>query len=281
VLTVTGGISGSNAASTTASRLVVETGASVVANFVRQGSLELNGSTANPPPAPVLTIRAKAQGGATSVVKTLAIQADSQGAPLGRVDLADTALVVDYAPGASPISTIRNLIAAGWAGGAWTGNGLSSSAAANANGAGALGYGEASAVLSPTGGTFQGQVVDGTAVLVRYTLAGDASLGGTVDFDDLLALAKHYNATNAQWGDGDFNYDGAVDFDDLLILAKNYGQQAPTEPVAGAPAGFGADLAAAFAAVPEPGTIAWAAVAGLGLARRGRRRAAGGGGGIA
>jgi hypothetical protein len=117
VLTVTGGISGSNAASTAAGRLVVETGATVVASYVRQGALELNGSTANPPgAAPVLAIRRKADGGATSVVGALAIQADTQGAPLGRVDLADTALVVDYS-GSSPISTIRSLIAAGRAGG--------------------------------------------------------------------------------------------------------------------------------------------------------------------
>jgi hypothetical protein len=275
LLTLTGGISGSNAASTAASRLVIETGASVTASYVRQGSLELNGSTANPPvPAPVLAIRRKADGGGTSVVKTLAIQTDLQGAPLGRVDLADTALVVDYAGGASsPISAVRSLIAAGRADGAWTGNGLSSSAAASSNGTGALGYAEASAVLGASGGTFQGQSVDGTAVLVRYTLAGDASLGGTVGFEDLLALAKHYNAANAQWGDGDFNYDGVVNFSDLLLLAKNYNQAAPAGPVAGAPAGFGADLAAAFAAaVPEPSGVAWVVAAGAGVVARRRRR---------
>jgi hypothetical protein len=275
VLTVTGGISGSNAASTAAGRLVVETGATVVASYVRQGALALNGSTTNPPtPAPVLAIRRKSDGGGTSVVGVLAIQTDAQGAPLGRVDLADTALVVDYAPGAgSPISTIRSLIVAGRAGGAWTGNGLSSSVAASSNGGVALGYAEASQVLSARGGTFAGQAVDGTAVLVRYTVAGDATLDGVVNFGDLLALAKHYNAANAQWGDGDFDYDGVVNFADLLALAKNYNQAVPTEVVAGAPAGFEADLAAAFAgAVPEPGVVGGVVAAGVGLAgRRGRR----------
>jgi hypothetical protein len=273
VLTLTGGISGSNAASTAASRLVIETGALVTASYVRQGSLELNGSTANPPvPAPVLSIRRKADGGGTSVVGSLSIQTDARGAPLGRVDLADTALVVDYS-GASPISTIRSLIAAGRAGSAWMGNGLTSSVAASSNGAGALGYAEASQVLSAKGGTFAGQAVDGTAVLVRYTLAGDASLGGVVGFEDLLALAKHYNTTDAQWADGDFNYDGVVNFADLLALAKNYGQAAPAEPVAGAPAGFEADLAAAFAqAVPEPSGVGWVVAAGAGVVARRRRR---------
>jgi hypothetical protein len=276
VLTVTGGISGSNAASTAASRLVVETGASVTASYVRQGSLELNGSTTNPPaPAPVLSIRRKADGGATSVVRALAIQTDSQGAPLGQVDLADTALVVDYAPGAaSPISRIRSLIAAGRARGAWDGDGLTSSVAASAGaGSRALGYGEAAAVVGPSGGTFEGQAVDGTAVLVRYTRVGDATLDGVVGFGDLLALAKHYNAANAQWGDGDFDYDGVVNFADLLALAKNYNQAVPTEVVAGAPAGCEAALAAAFAgAVPEPSGVGWVVAAGVGLAtsRRGR-----------
>jgi hypothetical protein len=94
-----------------------------------------------------------------------------------------------------------------------------------------------------------------------------------VGFEDLLALAKHYNAANAQWGDGDFNYDGVVNFSDLLLLAKNYNQAAPAGPVAGAPAGFGADLAAAFAAaVPEPSGVAWVVAAGAGVVARRRRR---------
>jgi hypothetical protein len=132
-----------------------------------------------------------------------------------------------------------------------------------------LGYGEASAVLSPTGGTFEGQAVDGTAVLVRYTVLGDASLDGRVNFSDLLALARHYNATVATWTEGDFNYDGLVNFADLLTLARNYNAAVPAEPIAGAPVGFEADVAAAFAAaVPEPGL----GVGVVGMVVAGRRR---------
>jgi len=50
-----------------------------------------------------------------------------------------------------------------------------------------------------------------------------------VNFDDLLLLAKNYNAAGASvtWAMGDFNYDGDVNFDDLLILAKNYNKALP------------------------------------------------------
>jgi hypothetical protein len=202
----------------------------------------------------------------------LAIQADTQGAPLGRVDLADTALVVDYG-GASPIATIRGLLAAGRAGGTWSGNGLTSSVAASSNGAGALGYAEASAVLGVSGGTFEGQTTDGTAVVARYTVSGDATMDGAVNFADLLALAKNYNAQDAYWMQGDFDYDGRVNFSDLLLLAKHYNGAVAGEALAAGPAGFEADVAAAFAqAVPEPGAVGWVVAAGVGLARRRRRR---------
>ena len=71
------------------------------------------------------------------------------------------------------------------------------------------------------------------------------------------------------------NYDGNTDFLDLAKLAQNYNTALPSSPVAGASADFQADLARAFAEVPEPGTIS---LLGLGavalLARRWNRKAA-------
>jgi hypothetical protein len=253
--------------------LVIDAGGSVVANSVFQGTVELNGSTVNPPlPAPVLSIRPKAEGGVTSVVRTVAIGSDETGKLAGRIDLADTAMVFDYYfAGQSPIATVRSLLAAGRDGGTWAGNGISSSVAAGQASTRGLGYAEASAVLGARGGAFEGQAVDGTAVLVRYTVLGDATLDGRVNFGDLLRLAKNYNSTGADWFGGDFDYDGRVNFADLLALAKNYNQALPAD-VPGAPAGFGADLAAAFAAVPEPGGVGVIAVVGVGLAMRRRTR---------
>ena len=62
-------------------------------------------------------------------------------------------------------------------------------------------------------------------ILVRNTLLGDSNLDGTVNFNDLLALAQNYNTANPanrEWYHGNFNYDNAVNFDDLLVTAQNY-----------------------------------------------------------
>jgi hypothetical protein len=130
-------------------------------------------------------------------------------------------LIVDYnASQSSPAATIRGELAQGFAGGTWSGNGLTSSAAA-ANSRMAIGYGEAS-LLAP-GGSFRSQPVDGTAVVAAYTLEGDANLNGTVDSSDFALLAAHYGKTNALWSDGDFNYDGVVNALDFNALAAAYG----------------------------------------------------------
>jgi hypothetical protein len=114
--------------------------------------------------------------------------------------------------------------------------------------------------------------------VARYTLAGDATLDGAVDFNDLVKLAQNYNTsvkdvTESWWNRGDFTYDGIVDFNDLVKLAQNYNTSLPSAPIPGAPADFQSDLAAAFASVPEPSTMAALVVlAGCGLANRRRRQ---------
>jgi hypothetical protein len=78
-----------------------------------------------------------------------------------------------------------------------------------------------------------------------------------------------------QWSTGDVNYDGNTDFLDLAKMAQNYNTALGAPAVPGASVDFNADLARAFAAVPEPGTIS---ILGIGavalLARRRNRRAA-------
>src|SRR5207248_9116458 len=105
--------------------------------------------------------------------------------------------------------------------------------------------------------TFLGTTVDKTTVVARYTLAGDATLDGIVDFNDLVKLAQNYNTTvssftESWWNKGDFTYDGITDFNDLVKLAQNYNSALPSDPVPGASAAFEADRAKAFASVPEP-----------------------------
>ena len=70
-----------------------------------------------------------------------------------------------------------------------------------------------------------------------FVLTGDASHDGTVNFDDLLILARNYNQTGKTYGEGnfDFSIDGLVNFDDLLLLARKYNATLPPLAVAAAP----------------------------------------------
>jgi hypothetical protein len=158
--------------------------------------------------------------------KVLTVTSLDLAAGAGTLDLTNNALIIDYA-GPSPIDAIQPLLKTGFNGGAWNGTGLTSTLA-NAS-TFALGYAEA-ADVAPTG-QFAGQPVDPTALLVRFTHYGDANLDGTVNFSDLLALARHFNApTPTTWSQGDFDYDTATRFPDLLRLARNYNTFLPTAP---------------------------------------------------
>jgi autotransporter-associated beta strand protein len=201
----------------------------------------------------------------------------------GSVDLQGNGLVVRYAPGndQAVLQSVRGQIVAAYnaGGAAWQGSGIGSSTAA-ANSSGAVGYALATEVLPFTDGasdTFMGSPVDTSSVVARYTLGGDATLDGSVDFNDLVKLAQNYNTTvsatsDSWWNKGDFTYDGMVDFNDLVKLAQNYNTALPTQPVPGASVAFEADLTRAFASVPEPGTISILGIAGAALMGRRRRR---------
>jgi autotransporter-associated beta strand protein len=201
----------------------------------------------------------------------------------GQLDLKTNGLIVDVADGSdgAALTSVRGLILSGYnpstpggSDGKWDGNGILSSSITSGN---AIGYALASEVTSATGGSFMETSVDGSAVVARYTLAGDATLDGSVDFNDLVKLAQNYNTTvsagsESWWNHGDFTYDGITDFNDLVKLAQNYNTALPTEPVPGASAAFEADLARAFASVPEPSMIGFVGIGLIGLANRRRRR---------
>jgi hypothetical protein len=82
---------------------------------------------------------------------------------------------------------------------------------------------------------------------------GDANLDGVINFQDLVAVAQNYDGTNRTWFEGDFDGDGVVGFTDLVTIAQRYDQPVPSDPAFGS--SFQADVARAFASVPEPGTI--------------------------
>jgi autotransporter-associated beta strand protein/T5SS/PEP-CTERM-associated repeat protein len=200
------------------------------------------------------------------------------GAAAGRVDLDRNGLIVDVAAGAETAALNAVRLAAGNAfhGGLWDQPGLTSGLITASNRL-SVGFGLPADVPAVTGGNqFYGSPVDASSIVARVTVGGDATMDSVVNFDDLLALAKSYNRTDAYWAKGDFDYNAIVNFDDLLILAKNYNQVMPSEPIPGATAEFKADMAAAFAAaVPEPTSLALFGLAGAALLGGRRRRAAG------
>jgi hypothetical protein len=153
-------------------------------------------------------------------------------APKGLLDVGTNAAIVNYS-GSSIIGVIRALLQIGYHSGDWTGGGISSSAAeSDPTHSQAVGYGEASA-LAP-GGTFLGQTVDGTAILIRHTLYGDANLDHKVDTLDFNALAANFGGSGKHWYQADFNYSagGVVDTLDFNLLAANFGRSLP-EPMVG------------------------------------------------
>jgi fibronectin-binding autotransporter adhesin len=152
----------------------------------------------------------------------------------GMLDLTNNALVLDYPENqSSPAATERALLIAGGGTGAWnTGVGLTSSTAAaqaSSSHRTALGYAEATSVLSYSNGTasFAGATLaeGNKALLVRYTYAGDSNLDGKVDLTDFTFLAANFNTIGtANWLQGDYNYDGNVDLTDFTYLASNFNQ---------------------------------------------------------
>jgi hypothetical protein len=136
------------------------------------------------------------------------------------LDLADNALILDYASG-TDTSFIRNSLVSGRNGGSWNGLGITSTAAAAAPET-TLGYAETADVFAAFPANFAGQSVDATSILVRHTLLGDANLDREVDVSDLGILASDWQQTDRTFSDGDFDYNGSVDVNDLGILATHW-----------------------------------------------------------
>jgi hypothetical protein len=149
----------------------------------------------------------------------------------GTLDLADNAMVVEYS-GGSPIATIENYVDGGFALGAWNGVGINSSVAAvTANRS--IGIIEATDQFDSFPASFAGALVDGTSVLLRYTLTGDVNLDRTVDITDLGLLATNWQLSPRRWGQGDNNFDQSVDITDLGNLATNWQVSLSARPAPG------------------------------------------------
>jgi hypothetical protein len=131
----------------------------------------------------------------------------------------------------------------GFAGGVWTGTGITSSTAATSAAADTGLSLVDNALLGAT--DFSGQTVNADSILLKYTYYGDIDLNGQVDGEDLTTFALNFGRTSgATQVDGDIDFNGRVDGEDLTVFANNFGK------------GIGSPLAAgAVAAVPEPSTL--------------------------
>lgn len=170
------------------------------------------------------------------------------GAFAGRWNLSNHDLVVDYAV-SSPFGSVLALVQQGFAGGAWTGNGLTSSAAqaaASTSDKTGLAIVEAGELFPSFPRDFSGQSIDSTTVLVKYTLLGDTNLDSIVNITDFAALAANFN-TGGRWNRGDFNYDSQINIADFALLASNFNKSLPID-------------------VPRGGSVPEPTVAVLGLA---------------
>jgi hypothetical protein len=186
----------------------------------------------------------------------------------GMLDINNNHIFINYGTGPDPIASIAALIDNGYAGGAWTGSGIMSSAA-QINPSYGIGYADAADLGDPAG-LSSGQIE------IMYTLLGDANLDGKVNGTDFNLMAANFNqAVTNGWDKGDFNYDGKVNGNDFVLLADNFNQFASQSAVSAADVealdSFAAANGISLANVPEPMSAGMMVMAGLGILRRRRR----------
>jgi autotransporter-associated beta strand protein len=203
----------------------------------------------------------KAQLATNTGVETLSSLTIASG---GALDLTNNHLIINFT-GSDPISTIRGYLTSGYAGGAWNGNGINTSA--NTSG---LGLGYADGKDGVVSGLSSGQIE------VKYTLYGDANLDGLVSGTDFTILASNLGKSVNAWDKGDFNYDSVVSGTDFTLLAANLGKQANGADISLPATDFAALDAFAsanglMADVPEPASGMILLVGGIGLLTRRRR----------
>lgn len=158
------------------------------------------------------------------IVNALAIEANAS------FDIADNALIFDYAAGNNPTASVLAMLQSGrGATGLWNGFGINTSMS-DPNFA--VGLGESLDLLGAGQHIWRNVIVDDTALLLRRTIVGDANLDGDVNVLDLGRVASNWQKSTT-WSGGDFNYTGTVDVNDLGALAANW-QQTLNPPAASA-----------------------------------------------
>ncbi|CAN5562542.1 hypothetical protein BH09PLA1_BH09PLA1_00960 [soil metagenome] len=146
--------------------------------------------------------------------------------PVTSLDLADNDLKIANAS----YATVRAQIASARNGGAWNGNGITSTSARdNAIHNTTLGTLKGSEYIATNGpgAFFGGFVVNPSDVVVKYTYYGDTDFNGHVNFDDYARIDSGFNNHLSGWVNGDFDYNGSINFDDYALIDLAFNTQQP------------------------------------------------------
>jgi hypothetical protein len=173
-------------------------------------------------------------------------------APEAKLDIKGNALIVDYTGGTSPIADIEALIAKGYNGGGWDGNGITSSVIVDIT-AEAIGVFDNTQFLGGGLAEFGGRAVGMDTVLVRKVIAGDVDMSGEVNSADYFYIDFNLDTVGGGWGCGDLDYSGDTNSADYFYIDFNLGL-AEGGPMA--------------TSIPEPATLGLLVLGGLAVIRR-------------
>ncbi len=156
----------------------------------------------------------------------------------GTLDLNGSDLTVT----SGSLATVNNQVTSGFASGSWTGTGIdSSAAAANTGHLTALGtilntingtqplYGSGTGIV-----TFDGASPGPSAILVKFTYYGDATLDGKTDASDYSRMDAAFLTDKSTpgaltgWFNGDFNYDTVINGTDYTLADNTFNRQGAT-----------------------------------------------------
>jgi hypothetical protein len=142
----------------------------------------------------------------------------------GQIDLGANDMIV-YG---GTVAALGPLLASGYNGGTWTGQGIASAAAA-----GDSTHLTTLGILSNNSSTgtaiysiFDSVPVNTSAILLKYTYYGDANLDGQVDSSDYAKADNGFLSHQTIWSSGDFNYDGKVNGSDYTLIDNAFNRQA-------------------------------------------------------
>ncbi|HEV8606351.1 MAG TPA: right-handed parallel beta-helix repeat-containing protein [Tepidisphaeraceae bacterium] len=156
------------------------------------------------------------------------------------LNLVDNDLIFQSTAGAktADLAALTSLITTGRAGGAWNGNGISSSAAA----ADSLRSTTLGVIVNDAGGgivirgALDGQTVDANTILIKYTYTGDTDFDGDIDPDDYAHIDAGLAAHLTGYRNGDFNFTGGQpNSDDYFQIDRAFHNQAAPLSAAVAP----------------------------------------------